>query len=145
MATTEQAKPVPIPDERSRPFFDGAKAGELRILRCADCGTWMWPTSHIGPVGVHPRCHSCFSPAIEWQAVSGRGTVYSYAIMHQRYPGFEDDVPYNIALVELEQGVRGLTSLVDVANDEIEIGMAVEVTFEDASADVALPKFRPAS
>jgi uncharacterized OB-fold protein len=142
MATVDHAKPVPIPDEHSRPFFEGAKAGELKVLRCTECGAWMWPTSHVGPVGVHPRCHGCFSPDLEWRTASGCGTLYSYAVMHQPYPGFEDDVPYDLALVELEEGVRCLTNVVECDNAELEIGMPLEVTFEDAG-EVALPKFRP--
>lgn len=142
MATTESKKPVPIPDEASAPFFDGAKRGELMILRCGACGHSMWGTSHSGSLPVTPRCHACFSDGLDWVAASGRASLYSFVIMHQPYPGFEDEVPYNIALVELEEGVRCISNVVGVENDELEIGMPLEVTFEALSDDVSLPMFR---
>lgn len=142
MATTESKKPVPIPDEASQPFFDGAKRGELMILRCGACGHFMWGTSHAGSLPITPRCHTCFADDLEWVAATGKATLYSFAIMHQPYPGFEDEVPYNIALVELEEGVRCISNVVGVDNGDLEIGMSLEVTFEVLSDDVSLPMFR---
>lgn len=142
MAATERKKPVPVPDDESRPFFDGARAGRLMILRCGACGHPMWGTSHSGSLPVTTRCHVCFSDALDWVAASGKATLYSYVIMHQAYPGFEDEVPYNIALVELEEGVRCISNVVGCENDELEIGMPLEVTFEPLGDEVSLPMFR---
>lgn len=142
MSTTESKKPVPVPDEDSRPFFDGARDGKLMILRCGSCGHSMWGTSHSGSMPITTRCHACFSDELDWVPASGRATLYSYAIMHQPYPGFEDEVPYNIALVELEEGVRCISNIVDCENDELEIGMPLEVTFETWNDEVSLPMFR---
>ena len=137
------AKPVPVVDAPSRPFFDGALAGRLMVRRCASCGTWMWPTGGIG-MPLRPRCIACFSGDLEWAAASGRATLYSFVVMHQVYdPAFADDVPYNIAIVELEEGVRMMTNVVDCPNEELKIGMPLEVIFEQASDEVALPKFKP--
>jgi uncharacterized OB-fold protein len=138
------AKPVPVPDEESRPFFEGALEGRLMLRRCPACGAFMWPVGGIG-TPLRPRCVECFSGKLEWAASSGTGTLYSFVLMHQVYdPAFADDVPYNIAVVELDEGVRMTTNIVGCPNDELEIGMRVEVTFEQLSEQVALPKFRPA-
>jgi uncharacterized OB-fold protein len=140
--TTTPARPVPIPDEPSRPFFEAAREGVLLLLRCDDCGTFMSPTGGIG-TPVRPRCVRCFSAALDWAPSSGRGTLYSFALMHQVYdPAFADEVPYNIAIVELEEGVRLTTNVAGCPNAELSIGMALEVTFERVSDEVAIPKFR---
>ena len=130
-------KPIPVPDEATRPFFEGAKRHELMLQRCTACGMTMWP--------VKPRCINCFSPKIEWAQASGRGTLYTFTLMHQVYdPGFADEIPYNVSVVELEEGVRFTTNVVDCPNAELRIGMPLEVTFEDITDEISLPKFRPA-
>ncbi|GIW17333.1 MAG: hypothetical protein KatS3mg064_0490 [Tepidiforma sp.] len=131
---TQPQIPVPEPDEASRPFFDGAAEGRLMLMRCADCGTWRLPSRQ--------HCDACLSDRFTWEAASGRGTVRTFGIMHQRYhPAFQ--VPYNVTIVELEEGPRLPTNLVDVANEDIRVGMPVEVVFERYD-DVTLPRFRPA-
>jgi uncharacterized OB-fold protein len=138
-------KPVPVPDEASRPFFAAACQGILMLRRCRACATFMSPAGGIG-TPPRPRCVSCFSPELEWAAASGRGTLYSFALMHQVYdPAFAGDVPYNIAVVELEEGVRLTTNVVGCANDELRIGMALEVTFERVCDEVAIPRFAVAT
>ena len=136
------SKPVPIPDEESRPFFAAASQGVLLVRRCDDCGTFMAPTGGIG-TPLRPRCVRCFSAALAWAPAVGRGTLYSFALMHQVYdPAFAHEVPYNIAVVELDEGVRLTTNVVGCANAELWIGMPLEVTFEHVSDEVAIPKFR---
>ena len=136
------SKPIPIPDEASRPFFDGARRGVLLLRRCCACGTFMLPTGGLG-TPLRPRCIGCFSADLEWAPAGGRGTLYSFALMHQVYdPAFADEVPYNIAVVELDEGVRMTTNVVGCANAELWIGMPLEVTFEHVSEAVAIPKFR---
>ena len=139
------AKPVPVPDEASRPFFDGALEGKLMILRCRSCGTWMSPTGGIG-TPIRPRCVQCFSGDLEWAAASGRATLYSFALMHQLYDeAFADEIPYNLSVVELEEGVRLTTQIVGVPNEGLAIGMPLQVVFERMSEDVAVPKFEARS
>ena len=136
------SKPVPVPDDESRPFFDAAREGVLLLRRCHDCGAFMSPAGGIG-APLRPRCVTCFSADLEWAPATGRGALYSFALMHQVYdPAFAGEVPYNIAVVELDEGVRMTTNVVGCANDELQIGMDLEVTFETVSADIAIPKFR---
>jgi uncharacterized OB-fold protein len=129
-------KPIPVADEASEPFFNGAMEGRLMIMKCSDCGTARVPS--------RSHCDECLSDAFEWVQASGRGTVHTFAVMHQKYhPAFFDELPYNLAVVELEEGPRLSTNLVGVKNEEIRVGMPVIVDFERYD-DVALPKFRPA-
>ncbi len=132
-ATVQSLRPVPVPDEASAPFFDGAARGELMFQRCGSCGAFMWP--------VKPRCVECFSGEVEWTPASGRAELYSFVVVHQRYPGFEE--PYVVATVETPEGVRFNTSIVGADPGGLEIGMLVEVVFERVSGDVVVPKFKP--
>ncbi len=135
-APDPQPKPVPQPDEASLPFFEGARRGELMIQRCTACQAYLAPGSHV--------CTECMSSAIEWARASGRGTLHTFGIMHQRYhPGFADVLPYNIAVVELAEGPRINTNIVGIPNDRLRVNMPVEVTFEQVDEEVTLPKFRP--
>jgi uncharacterized OB-fold protein len=131
------SKPVPEVDAESRPFFSAALHEQLALPRCSDCRSFLGLTSNV--------CTECLSENVEWAVVSGRGTLFSFGIMHQKYhPGFANDIPYNIAIVELEEGPRLQTNIVGIDNGELHVGLPVVVTFERVSDDVALPKFRPA-
>jgi uncharacterized OB-fold protein len=133
---TDKSKPVPIADEASKPFFDGARERKLMIQKCVMCGAVMWP--------VKPRCDNCLGAKLEWTQASGKGTLYSFTLMHQVYhPGFAAEVPYNIAEVDLEEGLRIITNIVGCPNAALQIGMPLEVTFEDVTDEVTLPKFKP--
>ncbi|MEO6397190.1 MAG: OB-fold domain-containing protein [Tepidiformaceae bacterium] len=126
-------KPLPEADESSRPFFEGAMEGKLMLMKCTDCGAFRLPSRH--------HCDDCLSPEFQWVESSGRGTVRTFGVMHQKYhPGFE--LPYNVTVVELEEGPRLPTNLVGLKNGEITVGMAVQVDWE-RHEDVSLPKFRP--
>lgn len=132
------SKPVPVPDEISAPFFDGARDGRLMLQHCTACKGWSFP--------VRERCPHCFSAKLEWRQASGRGTLYTFAIMHQvMNPGFASSVPYNVSQIDLDEGVRMVSNIVGVANDALRIGMALEVFFDDVDGDVRIPKFRPAA
>ena len=134
--TTEQSqRPVPVPDDASAPFFAGAARGELMLQRCRACGAFMWP--------VKSRCVECFSAEVEWSAASGRGELYSFVVVHQRYPGFDE--PYVLATVVTPEGVRFNTSIVGAEPDELRIGMQLAVVFDSVSDDVVVPKFEPAT
>ena len=134
---SDYTKPLPYPNEVSQPFWDAAKRHELRIQRCNACGT------HI----FYPReaCSQCLSPDLIWIPVSGKGTLYSYTIAQApTHPAFAEDVPYVIAIVELEEGPRITTNLVGCLPDEVTIGMPVMASFEEVTPEVTLVKFRPA-
>jgi len=103
----------------------------------------MSPTAYLG-VPVRPRCVACHAGDLEWAASTGRATLYSFAVVHQIYDeAFAADVPYNIAVVETDEGVRLTAQVVDCPNEALAIGMALDVTFERLSDEVAIPKFRP--
>lgn len=129
-------KPLPIPDEASQPFFAGAREQRLMIQRCSSCGAVMWP--------VKTRCVNCLAPEPVWVQASGRGTLYSFVLMHQiLHPGFAGEAPYNIAEVDLAEGLRILTNIVDCPNDQLRIGMPLEVVFAVLTDEITLPKFKP--
>ena len=107
------------------------------IQQCETCGVVMWP--------VKSRCDNCMQPTVNWVQASGKATLYSFVLMHQVYhPGFASEIPYTIAQVDLEGGLRILTNLVGCSNNDLQIGMPLEVTFEAITDEVTLPKFRPA-
>jgi uncharacterized OB-fold protein len=134
-ATTTYAKPVPVPTEDSKPFWDAANRGELALQRCRQCGESRFPPSVI--------CPECSSLESDWTAVSGRGKVYSYVVFHRAYhPSFKDDIPYAVACIELEEGARLLGNVTGIAPDQLKCEMPVEVWFEDIGGGKRLPKFR---
>lgn len=131
-------KPVPVPSEDSKPYWEAAGRGELKLQRCLDCGAFRFPPAVL--------CPECSSRSAEWTAVSGRGKVYSYVVFHRAYhPAFAADLPYAVACIELEEGPRLLSNVVGVGPDGIRCDMPVEVVFEPVSGEISLPKFRPRS
>ncbi len=116
-------------------FWDAAAEGRLVAQRCADCGVLRHPP--------RPMCPHCRSLATETAPLSGRGTLYSYAILHHpQNPAF--DYPLAAALVDLDEGVRLVSNLVDVEPGELRIGMRLTLDFAPTSAGGAVPVFRPA-
>jgi uncharacterized OB-fold protein len=140
---TAPTRPRPVLDALSRPFWEGARDGQLTIQRCSDCGYFRHPP--------RPLCERCASEASEFVPVSGRGRVFSFTTNYQRnVSGFEEAVPYVNLIVELDEQ-PGLYLLGDIPADEaawVAIDVPVEVVFEpfeDASGEpTALPQFRPA-
>jgi uncharacterized protein len=129
-------RPIPTSDERSKPFFDATLRGELLLQHCGTCGRWTWP--------VKVRCIECLADDLRWEPASGLGTLYTFTLVHQIvHPGFKDETPYNLALVDLDEGVRVHTSIVGVPNDELRIGMRLSVVFVPASDEIAVPMFQP--
>lgn len=116
-------------------FWDGVKDGRLLIQRCAACGALRHP-----PRPMCPHCHSLTWDTLE---ASGKGTVYSFVMpRHPQFPFFDDD--YIVALIELEEGTRLVSNVVDVAPEDTRIGMAVVVRFDEFDGGVVLPVFTPA-
>ena len=131
------AKPVPAITPEMRPFFEAAKRHELRVQRCTSCGAHRFPARAI--------CSNCLSTDAEWVAVSGRGEIFSFNVMHQIYhPGFATEVPYAVVIVKLAEGAKMLSNLVGVAPRDVRIGQPVRVVFEHVTDEVTLPKFVPA-
>jgi uncharacterized protein len=128
-------RPLPSMRGLAGEFYRYCKNHELRFQRCLGCGTWR----HV------PRemCAQCGSFDYEWAQSSGKGKVFSWSTTTQTMlPKFADAVPYSIVIVELDEGVRIATWVVDVAPDHLQIGMPVEVAFDDVTDQVTLPKFR---
>jgi uncharacterized OB-fold protein len=127
-------KPVPLPDEWSRPYWEAARDHRLVVQRCTACGHAQYPPDVV--------CHACQADDFSYDEVSGTGTVWSFATFRRSLmPVFE--APYIITLVDLDDvDVRMLTNLVEVDPDDAAIGMAVEVTFEDRG-EWSIPQFRP--
>ena len=132
------ARPMPVPDELSRFFWDGVKAHRLLIQRCVDCGKYIhWP---------RPICRFCLSSNLEPQQVSGKGTLWSYTVMMYPYhPGFE--IPYTLASIELveQQGLKLVSNVIDCPEPKLRVGMPLEVVFSEVSPGLTLPLFRPAT
>lgn len=139
MTTTrpEWNKPLPTIVGETRPYWESCRRGQLVIQRCAVCGEYQFY-----PRGI---CAHCWSTEVEWVEVSGRGTVWTYTVTYQnRTPGFAEEVPYVLALVELAEGVKLFTNIVECRPQEVRIGMPVEVTFVRANDRVTVPYFKPA-
>lgn len=138
--TTERKpyqKPLPELHPEVEPFFRGGMRSELLIKRCGDCGTFQH----------YPRiiCGNCLSKNTIWIRASGKGTVYSYTITYQNLArGWREEVPYVLALVDLAEGVRLMTNIVECDPKAVYVGMPVDVTWERVSEEgIAIPKFRP--
>jgi hypothetical protein len=134
MSATDRPHPAPGPLEQ--PFWDWCRAGELRIQRCAGCGTWR----HL----PRPRCPHCGGADLSWEKVCGRGVVWSFTICHAPVlPAFAGAVPYNAVVVRLEEGVFLVSNLIDCANEDITVGMDVEAALVRVDDELTIPQFRP--
>jgi uncharacterized OB-fold protein len=130
-------KLIPEPVGLNADFYAFCAAGELRFQRCAACATWRHPP--------RARCAACGSDAVTWELASGRGQVYTWTITHRPLdPGFADEVPYAVLVVEMEEGPRLVGNLRGLKPSALRLGLAVEVVFEPVSPSVALTQFRPA-
>ena len=128
------AKPLPKLAGLTGEFYAFTKRHELRFQRCTSCGRWR----HVPRV----LCPDCASDAWEWERSTGQGTVFSWSVTHRpMHPAFLE-LPYATVVVELAEGPRMLTTLVDVSPDGLRVGLPVEVVFDDVTDAVTLPRFR---
>ena len=134
MAASTRALPEPTPETRD--FWDGTAAGELRLQRCDECAHVYFPP--------RPFCPACASRQVSSFAASGQGTLYSYLIHHRPVPGFIP--PYAIAVVQLAEGPRMMSNIVDCPQtpEALVLDMPLEVTFQKLDERITLPVFRPA-
>ena len=132
----ETLRPIPQPSPETQHFWEGTKAGELRLQRCDACSHVYFPP--------RPFCPSCASRKVSVFAASGRAKLYSYVINQRPHPAF--DGPYAIAVVELDEGPRMMSNIVETEQtpEALQLDMLLEVTFEQLSDDISLPLFRPA-
>lgn len=133
----QRPKPMPVMDEVSAPFWHAAREHRLMIQRCADCSYYNHPP--------RPFCDACLSQRLEFQAVSGRGSIYSFTVMRQRdVAGFEHEAPFINIVVELvEQPLLLMVASLPIGErDRVRVGAPVEVCFEDRGDDLVVPQFR---
>lgn len=130
-------RPKPQPTPETQHFWDGTRAGELRLQRCDDCGRAYFPP--------RPFCPRCASAAVSVFRASGRATLYSYVINHRAPPGSAFDPPYSIAVVELAEGPRMMTNVVGCPQtpEALVLDMPLEVVFEKLDDEITLPLFQP--
>jgi uncharacterized OB-fold protein len=137
-AATQDAylKPLPRPSAESRPFWEAARDHRLVMQKCKSCGRFWFPPSRC--------CIHCLSGEHEWTEVKGTGKVFSFVTYRRLYhPGWEGELPYVVAVIELEEGPRLLSTVTGVAADRVACDMPVRVVFDDVSPGVTLPKFTP--
>lgn len=128
--------PAPVVNPETEAFWSATAEGRLLLPRCRACGYVIW----------YPRglCPSCASTDVEWVDASGRGTIYSFTVIRRGEGAYREATPYVVAYVELDEGPRALTNVVDCDPEGLRIGQAVEVVFHDSGEGNALPRFRPA-
>ncbi len=132
--------PLPLPELEGlhKEFYDHCKNNTLHFQRCSDCQTWR----HV------PRemCPECGSWNWEWQPSSGRGRVFTWTVVNRpMHPAFVDECPYAPVVIEMEEGVRLLSEIIDCKPEDLAMDMAVEVLYDIVTDDVTLPKFRVVS
>jgi uncharacterized OB-fold protein len=139
MADYDKPLPRPEQEELTRPFWEAAKRHELTIPRCKFCNQFFWYPREVCPV--------CLRPDWDWEQVTGRGRLHTFTVVRQPMnPAFNEDVPYAYAIVQLDEGIRMITNIVDCEiPDGLAIDMRVEAVFDDVADDWTLVKFRPAS
>lgn len=128
---------LPTPDAETQPFWDGARESRLLIRRCNSCGE-----AHFYP---RPFCPRCWSDDVVWEEASGRATLYTWSVVYRNdLPPFGERVPYVAAVVDLAEGPRMLTNVVDCEFDALVVDMDLEVGYRPISDEVTIPVFHPA-
>ena len=130
----EYQKPIPVASLESKPYWEGIRQHRLLLPSCEDCAHRWFPPSLL--------CPNCNSDRTVWAEVSGRGKIFSYVVFHRVYHrGFATEVPYVVALIELDEGPRLLSNIVGTPPDAIACEISVRIVFEDVADDVTIPKF----
>ena len=133
---SEYTKPLPVPSKESQPYWDGLREHKLLMPCCDACGHFWFPPSL--------RCPRCSATKWSWTPTGGRGRIFSYVVYHRVYhPGFADEVPYVVAVIELDEGPRMISNVIGIAPDKIACDMRVEVAYESITSTFTLPKFKP--
>lgn len=130
--------PVPEADELTAEFWEGCSGRELRIQKCASCGTHRHIPKRI--------CSRCRSFDYTWEVSGGDGRIFSYIVVHHSvHPATESVVPYNVSVIELEDcgGVLVTSNVVDCANDDLYVGMPVRLVWEPVDQELSLYRFAP--
>jgi uncharacterized OB-fold protein len=128
---------LPSPDNDTQAFWDAARDHRLLIQRCGACGdAYFYP---------RPFCPRCWSDDVSWEEASGDATLYTWSVVHVNdLPPFNDRVPYAAAIVDLVEGPRMMTNVVDCDFDELKVGMPLRVTYRELDDTITVPVFVPA-
>jgi len=127
------AKPIPRPTPTEQPFYDACAAGKLVLQHCQHCGhVLFYPRTH---------CDACQSDQLAWEDASGAGTIASYTVV-RRAVSADFETPYVIALIDLAEGPRMMSQIIDADPDALAVGLSVKVDFAAWSEDITLPVFR---
>lgn len=133
---TTYAKPLPSVEPGTEPFWEALREHKLIYQHCRACGHEYAP--------YQPVCPNCWSEDLEDRESCGRGTIYTFSTVYRApTPAFKPDLPYVVALVELEEGFYLTTNIIDCPAEEVHIGLAVEVVYADVTPEVTLAKFKP--
>ena len=127
---------LPTPEGDTFEFWEGTKNNRLLIRHCEDCGEYSY----------YPRsfCPKCWSENVAWYEASGKATLYTWSVIYSNdMPPFKDRIPYVAAIVDLEEGPRMMTNIIDTEFDDLKVGMALSVTFQAISEDFTIPVFVP--
>lgn len=136
MREMNETKPAPHPSALTQPYWDGTMAGELRIQHCAACGRMRHYPRYL--------CEACHSFEVTWKPASGRGAVHSWTVAHHAFhPGFKEELPYTLVVVDLEEGVRALGRFSARDGAGLRIGLPVRLSFAPGGEGFALPVFTP--
>ncbi len=123
-------------DRYAAPYWAGLREGALRLPRCEACGHIQFP--------MGPCCANCLGETFRWDTMSGRGQVWSFVIYHHVFnPAFRDAVPYNVAVVKLEEGPKLITNVVGIPNEALRNGMSVQSVFDRIDDELTLLRFQP--
>lgn len=139
MITAEEAarKPLPSPDGDTREFWAGMREGKLLLQKCRHCGHVQYYQQQL--------CRHCGRQDLSSLPACGRGTVYSFSVVHRAPgPAFKDDVPYAVLLVELVEGPRMISTYIGGPVEDVTFDMPVELVFEQVSEEITLPRFKRA-
>lgn len=134
--TSQYDKPLPAIDDNNREFWSAARSGALKLQCCTVCGHIRYPISHL--------CPECLDEQFTWKTLSGKGVVFSSIVFHQIYnQAFADKVPYNVSIIQLDEGPRMLSNVVGVAPNAVKVGDKVQVVFDAMTDTVSIPQFKP--
>lgn len=139
MSTIE--KLLPAITEESKPFWDAARQGTLLAQKCRSCGKFrkmVLPETLV--------CADCLSPDYDWVSLAGRGVIYSFVVVHRPFhPAFQESIPYNLAIIQLDEGTQMVSNIVGLPNEALLVGTPVQVTFDQVSDSIWLPRFTAAA
>jgi len=134
----EYNKPIPVPSAESQAYWDGLRDRKLLMPRCDACGKYWFPPSLL--------CPHCNETKWTWTSTSGRGRIFSYVVYHWVYhPGFAEEVPYAVAVIELDEGPRMVSNVIGIAPDKLACDLRVQVVYQPITDTITLPKFKPAA